>query len=60
MEAIPLGESRGGTPADERARKARAAPQGAAVGDPRLPAFRLPFFFEEAKRKAKGEGEEWR
>jgi hypothetical protein len=35
MEAIPLGKSRGGTPADERARKARAASLDAAV----VPAF---------------------
>src|ERR1700689_4346001 len=38
----PFGQSRGGTPADERARKARAASDGAAVVDAqRLPAFRF-------------------
>jgi hypothetical protein len=39
----PLGESRGGTPTGERARKARAAPDGAEVVAQRLPAFRILF-----------------
>jgi hypothetical protein len=47
------GESRGGTPADERARKARAASDGAVVKAQRLPAFR---FLLPRRRKEKEKG----
>src|SRR5580692_3277105 len=41
MEAIPLGENRGGTPSDERAPQERAPHRKVRRWCPRLPAFRL-------------------
>ncbi len=65
----PLGQSRGGTPAGERARKRRAAQAATSWRDPRaacvrglttvrLPAFRFPYFLKFPLPRATASGGE--
>ena len=49
----PLGESRGGTPTDERALQGACRIARCGGGDQRLPAFRLPSSFVK-EEKSKG------